>query len=162
MTQDGWPGAWAAQERLERGAERLRSASGQAEDVAARVSGLTTRLKEVSGSGWTPDRAVVVTVDVAGRLTGLELGSRAYLMDPPALADVILRCVSQAQDEVAEEVSQIASRTWGEDSQLTRQIVQAVSVRPADAARERENYRRSPRRERLGMFDPDGIIRLRR
>jgi len=86
----------------------------------------------------------------------------AYLMDPPALADVILRCVSQAQDEVAEEVSQIASRTWGEDSQLTHQIVRAVSVRPADAARERENYRRSPRRERLGMFDPDGIIRLRR
>ena len=160
MTQDGWPGAWAAQERLERGAERLRSASGQAEDEAARVSGLTTRLKEVSGSGWTPDRAVVVTVDVAGRLTGLELGSRAYLMDPPALADVILRCLSQ--DEVAEEVSQIASRTWGEDSQLTHQIVQAVSVRPADAARERENYRRSPRRERLGMIDPDGIIRLRR
>ena len=153
MTQDGWPGAWAARERLERGAERLRSASGQAEDEAARVPGLTTRLKEVSGSGWTPDRAVVVTVDVAGRLTGLELGSRAYL---------ILRCVSQAQDEVAEEVSQIASRTWGEDSQLTHQIVRAVSVRPADAARERENYRRSPRRERLGMFDPDGIIRLRR
>ena len=105
MTQDGWPGAWAAQERLERGAERLRSASGQAEDEAARVPGLTTRLKEVSGSGWTPDRAVVVTVDVAGRLIVLELGSRAHLMDPPALADVILRCVSQAQDEVAEEVS---------------------------------------------------------
>ncbi|WP_182911423.1 YbaB/EbfC family nucleoid-associated protein [Actinomyces sp. 2119] len=113
------------QEAARGAVSRISTIVDDAEKQARKIREATEDLAAVRGTCASPNRAVSVTVDAAGRVVGLDLTWAAMNMQARDLSAVILDCIKKAQADAGRRVSRLAAGTWGEGSDLAERMRRA-------------------------------------
>lgn len=103
--------------------ERMAEWSRALSDKADRYREAGKRTEELRLSAVSPDGAVQVVVKADGSLVDLQFGDRARTIPLEHLSVVVMETVRQAQATIADEVSDVMSRTLGDEDQQTRDMV---------------------------------------
>ncbi|ACU36795.1 YbaB/EbfC family nucleoid-associated protein [Actinosynnema mirum] len=103
--------------------DRMAEWSRALSDKADRYREAGQRTEELRLSAVSPDGAVQVVVKADGSLVDLQFGDRARTIPLEHLAVVVMETVRQAQATIADEVSDVMSRTLGDEDQQTRDMV---------------------------------------
>ena len=88
----------------------------QAEQKAIDNQKLVEDIAQVEAVAQSQDRCVRVVVDSNGALRDLSLSEDMYEYEPEDLAATILDLFVEARGEVAQQVRDLTSATWGADS----------------------------------------------
>ncbi|MEU0546756.1 YbaB/EbfC family DNA-binding protein [Micromonospora sp. NPDC005979] len=96
---------WADDAALGAAERRLDEWESSLAERAERAKTLSTRMRELTGTAHTPDRAVLVTVDSAGLLIDLRLDERTRQQPAARTAQQILDTTRAARADLLRQVA---------------------------------------------------------
>ena len=91
----------------------LRSFELRAEEQAAQARRLSARIEQSTAAVESPGGEVTVTVDSTGGLADLRFGAAAERLALDRLAALVLETSCRAQAEIAKQVGDLVSDTYG-------------------------------------------------
>jgi DNA-binding protein YbaB len=94
--------------------QRMQELLRSFEDRASKATQLRETLKDVRGSGRSPDGAVTVTVAPSGAVLGLQLAPHAMRRTHTALQQEILQVIRQATQHAAAQLEQAVAPLLGD------------------------------------------------
>lgn len=99
----------------------------EAQENAQAAQQMQASIESLRGEATSSRRTVRVVVDAGGRLQNLQFLPAAEQYPHSELANDVLEAISAATVRNAEQVRQIASETFGENSAVTDRIMKAYA-----------------------------------
>jgi DNA-binding protein YbaB len=115
---------WEAEAFLDPNSSRdyLRSWKERVDTLAARTQAMSEQLEQLRVSAKDGNDLAEVTIDSAGVLVDLKLGSRMHRFEPDVVARAVLTALAEARITAAARSREIAEATLGPDSIAARTI----------------------------------------
>lgn len=107
----------------------MRAWALEASQKAERYQLMAAEVEQVQQTARTRDGAVSVTVAASGAVTDLVLGELVRQWDPERTAAEVLRCMRQAQSQLAAGVQEVVSATIGSDEVTAGAVVDGYATR---------------------------------
>lgn len=122
----------------------MRSFELRAQEHIDRARELSRRLERNEVTATSPGEEVRLTVDSSGGLKSIEFGAQARQLPLEELASVVLQTSRQAQAQLAESMSAVASQVFGGGSETASFVSRAYADRFPPPLEEDEQEGRKP------------------
>ncbi|MGK5441440.1 YbaB/EbfC family nucleoid-associated protein [Micromonospora sp. URMC 105] len=120
---------WTDEAALDAADRRLHQWESNLAERAERAQSLSARVQALTGTATSADRAVTVTVDATGALSGLRLDERIRQHPAAHTAQLILEITSAARADLLRQVTEATAGTLDQDDPTGQAIVESYRSR---------------------------------